>query len=933
MRQATRTRVGNRPLLEVVLFCAGCAGLLSPVSAGVNTWTQLGPEGGFLCGLAVSPSDPGTVYAAGYSFFRSSDSGASWESTGARSNASSCLLSVDVADPLRLYSLEASGLGSSRVMRSLDGGSTWTAVQSDFFGYPTSPIAIGAQDANLLFFTSSLVYRSRDRGDTWQHVSSPPGVAVLFIAIHPTTAGRVFAVTAEDGLFVSADYGDHWAPFGLGLPVGLRLLTLRFDPLNHNVLYLLTGDGVYRSRNGGETWSQCLAAGSGEAAGLLAIRQDSTLFVVRSGDDRSAVLRSQDGGDTWQDLGNPYPWVPTGYFHTLVTTPTALLGTGYGIARSTDNGASWQESNSGLIASDLLGFGLDRENPERLFGLHQMDGFHPAGLRRSLDRGATWQHLPVSTPAGELFVVDFLVDPNDPRHFLVAVLYPSPGGLSGLASSLDAGETWSALADPISCQLVTELVIDPLQSSRLFLLAMQASFCNPDCYTFTSVDSGETWQCIPPGELPDVLKHMVPSPYTKGVVLALGSSGIYRSTNSGEDWTRVAGAPTYDPGYAGDIEWASADTAYATSAGAGLYASHDGGLSWEPRSTPPEVPQIPWMVELAVDPFHPERVYALSKTGQNLPPREVVASGDGGRTWELLSEGLAGWILSDLRIDPVTPNRLYVSAYGGGILAYDIEEPESCVPSATALCVTGGRFKIESLWRDFSGHSGVGHAVPLVADTGAFWFFDPENLELFVKEIDGTGTNNAFWTFYGALSNVELTVLATDTATGAQHGYFNPSRQFASRGDIDSFPQGEGFASPARTARPSSSRTLTRTAPQRSSAACVPNATTLCLQGGRFAASVTWRDFVGRTGVGTALPITPDTGSFWFFDAGIHELAVKVIDGQGTNNAFWVFYGSLSNVEFELTVVDTETGEIWSNLNPMGTFASGGDIEAFPQLP
>ena len=74
-----------------------------------------------------------------------------------------------------------------------------------------------------------------------------------------------------------------------------------------------------------------------------------------------------------------------------------------------------------------------------------------------------------------------------------------------------------------------------------------------------------------------------------------------------------------------------------------------------------------------------------------------------------------------------------------------------------------------------------------------------------------------------------------------------------------------------------------RTAAQRSANACAPNSTTLCLADGRFAASVNWRDFAGRTGVGTPLILTPDTGSFWFFDAGIHELAVKVIDGPFNN--------------------------------------------------
>ena len=214
----------------------------------------------------------------------------------------------------------------------------------------------------------------------------------------------------------------------------------------------------------------------------------------------------------------------------------------------------------------------------------------------------------------------------------------------------------------------------------------------------------------------------------------------------------------------------------------------------------------PWLAGLAVDPFHPRTVYALSKANAEDDPREVVRSTDGGLTWFDISDGLLGWLLSDLTIDPVTPNRLYVSAAGGGILAYDVQIPEPCAPSATSICITEGRFKIESLWRDFAGHSGAGHAVQLASDTGSFWFFDADNLELFVKEIDGVDFNNAFWTFYGALSNVEFTLLATDTATGAQHGYFNPSRRFASQGDIESFPQGEGApvsssAPPARGMR------------------------------------------------------------------------------------------------------------------------------------
>ena len=60
------------------------------------------------------------------------------------------------------------------------------------------------------------------------------------------------------------------------------------------------------------------------------------------------------------------------------------------------------------------------------------------------------------------------------------------------------------------------------------------------------------------------------------------------------------------------------------------------------------------------------------------------------------------------------------------------------------------------------------------------------------------------------------------------------------------------------------------------------------------------------------------------------ELMIKVLDGRGSTGFFWVFYGALSNVEYTLTVTDTETGRSKSYFNPLRTFASVGDTEALP---
>jgi hypothetical protein len=113
-------------------------------------------------------------------------------------------------------------------------------------------------------------------------------------------------------------------------------------------------------------------------------------------------------------------------------------------------------------------------------------------------------------------------------------------------------------------------------------------------------------------------------------------------------------------------------------------------------------------------------------------------------------------------------------------------------------------------------------------------------------------------------------------------------------------------------------------------APCAPGTTTLCLSGSRFKVQVSWKDFQDRTGSGQAVALKPDTGYFWFFSDSNVELIVKVLDARALNGHFWVFYGALSNVEYELTVRDSETGDVRIYDNPAGQFANTGDTLAFP---
>jgi hypothetical protein len=240
---------------------------------------------------------------------------------------------------------------------------------------------------------------------------------------------------------------------------------------------------------------------------------------------------------------------------------------------------------------------------------------------------------------------------------------------------------------------------------------------------------------------------------------------------------------------------------------------------------------------------------------------------------------------------------------------------------------------VEIVWQDFQNRTGVGHTIPLTTDTGAFWFFDPANVEVIVKVLDARSLNNAFWVFYGALSNVQYSLTVTDTQTGLTRRYDNPATQLASVGDTDGFgPLGASAPSPnPKTAHTPVPLVAARTdaTPATTATVCVPGPQRLCLQGNRFAVTSVWKDFQGNTGTGTAIPLSGDTGYFWFFAPTNVEVVTKVLDGRALGGKFWFFYGALSNVEYTLTVTDTQTGAVKTYKNPSGQFGSVADTAAF----
>jgi|GEM_PF-3308654 len=261
-----------------------------------------------------------------------------------------------------------------------------------------------------------------------------------------------------------------------------------------------------------------------------------------------------------------------------------------------------------------------------------------------------------------------------------------------------------------------------------------------------------------------------------------------------------------------------------------------------------------------------------------------------------------------------------------------------CVADAGTLCLLGGRFEVEVAWRNprepFTHGTGAARTVPGSQRTGLFTFFNPDNVELVVKMLDGRPVNGAYWVFYGALSDVEYWISVRDTEDGALLTYRNQPFEICGVGDNAAFlPDAQDEPEPLRYAAPlpapvsgdgaSGARLVTAAA----EGSCVPSPTALCLADARFRVEV---DYDNPRLAGDAGPAhvfdglgTDLSGYFWFFRQDNLELAVKILDGRALNDHHWIFWGGLSDVAYDIRVTDTVSGQVREFSNPAFSICGG----------
>jgi photosystem II stability/assembly factor-like uncharacterized protein len=345
-------------------------------------------------------------------------------------------------------------------------------------------------------------------------------------------------------------------------------------------------------------------------------------------------------------------WTPLGPYGGFVDTltidpvqPQVLYATSddEGTFKSANGGATWSLIHTGIASGNVA------VDPSRHTTIYQTLNFNQ--VLKSADGGATWTSSSRGLPNATLSVL--AVDPAQRTRVYAAS--------DGVWHSLDGGFTWKRSRRPLPEGVARHVVA--LAVARRPAGTVYAA---TGAGVFKSVDGGDSWKPASRGLPPGPVIALVMAPSNPQILWAsAGNAGVFRSTNGGGSWSATAGQPEEaDNLTALAVAPGNPSTAWVGTFEQGVYRTTDAGAHWTPAG-----------------PRATTRVEALAATSTTLyagvapdfrDPGGVLASGDGGGTWQPRNTGLFALETPQVAIDPHHPESLWAAAGASGLYRSDV---------------------------------------------------------------------------------------------------------------------------------------------------------------------------------------------------------------------------------------------------------------------
>ena len=303
---------------------------------------------------------------------------------------------------------------------------------------------------------------------------------------------KVFVGTVGEGLYVSSDGGDSFGRKARnGLYIEGEVRALAAHPQDPRRLYAGTNAGVYRSEDGGDTWTRLRSAMDDLVVWALLVlpAEPDTVF---AGTRPAGVYRSTDGGDTWHDaqLGAQVECDVIEYnrITTIIADPLAPRSVWTGVEidgcwRSDDAGGTWRRHAEGLSSLDVHGLVVVPEN-----GSRRLVAATNNGVNVSTDEGATWQRQDLSavTPWG--YFRGIRQHAADPATLFLGNGNGPPGFTGAALRSRDGGKSWERMELPVvPNSTIWDYATHPSDPALVY-----AYSCSGELYR--SADAGDRWE-------------------------------------------------------------------------------------------------------------------------------------------------------------------------------------------------------------------------------------------------------------------------------------------------------------------------------------------------------------------------------------------------------------------------------------------------------